>query len=378
MMHSEIIQEPSKIAAYRTQWEQLFNSGGYEASLSFEWTQALLKTHLGKDRFFLVVLKENTEIAGIVPLVIKEPKKYGFSLSAVSPIAEQYNTNSDLLFKNASPELVEVFVKALFSLPARWDVFWITRFVESNTLLGLLENCLKNVSIKYDTRWEDPSFYLNLDNTYYDFLKKRSAKFRNNLKLREKKLRAMGDVRFCKTENAQPLDEAFKHLLYIEENSWKHNHGTAITSVKKQRELYKELCESTSNTGWLHLCFLFLNNEPMSYNLGLVIREKYYSLKNSYHEKYKQVSPTTLLRAWVIEDLIKGGVKAYDFTGLPHQFESEWTKEFRWHKSLTIYNNTSKAKIFSLYRALKNKLSVGLGDDIVYCDTREFKPGKEV
>jgi CelD/BcsL family acetyltransferase involved in cellulose biosynthesis len=273
---------------------------------------------------------------------------------------------------------VEVFLKALFNLPAKWDAFSIARFVENNPLLGLLENYLKRVSVKYDTRKEDPSFYLNLDNTYDDFLRKRSSKFRNNLRLREKKLRTMGDVRFYKTGNAKAFEEAFDHLLYIEKNSWKHNHGTAITSVEKHRQLYKELCESTSRAGWLHLCFLFLNNEPISYNLGLVIHQKYFSLKNSYHEKYKQLSPTTLLRAWVIEGLIKGGIKAYDFTGSPHRFESEWTKEFRWHKSLTVYNTTTKGKIFSVYRALKNRRSLRLGENIVYRDARESKPGKEV
>jgi CelD/BcsL family acetyltransferase involved in cellulose biosynthesis len=377
MINFDIIQESDKIDKYYPQWEQLFTSGGYEASLSFEWTQALLKTHLGKDRFFLIVLKDGAETVGIVPLVIREVKKYGFSVSMVSPIAEQYNTSSDLLFKNSCPELVEAFVKALFALPARWDVFWITRFVDDNPLLGPLVDYLKKGSIPHDTRREYPSFYLSLDGTYPDYLQKRSANFRYNLKRKEKKLRGMGDIRFCKTENSQSLDEVYKNLLYIEENSWKHNHGTAITSIKKQRELYKELCESTARKKWLHLCFLFLNNEPIAYNLGLAIREKYYLLKLSYHEKYKQVSPSILLMAWAIEDLIRGGIKAYDFAGEPYQYESQWTKEFRWHKSLTIYNNTTKAKLYSIYQTVKKKLAGGIGDDVVYYNSRDLKPDSE-
>ncbi len=377
MMTFEIIRGADKIDKYYPRWEELFNSGRFEASLSFEWTQALIRTYLGKNPFFLIVLREGAEIVGMVPLVMKELKKYGISLSAISPVAEQYNTSSDLLFKNSSPELMKVFVNALFSLPGTWDVFWIMRFAEGNPSLGLMEDYLKRASIKYATRKEQPSFYLNLDNTYDDFLKKRSAKFRNNLKRNEKKLRSMGDVRFCKTENGQPLEEAIKHLMYIEENSWKHNQGTAITSVEKQRELYKELCEGTFSTGWLHLCFLLLNNEPISYTLGLVIGEKYYSLKNSYHEKHKQVSPTTLLRARVVEDLIKRGIKTYDFTGSPHPFESEWTKELRWHKSLTIYNNTLKAKVFSLYQTVKNRLAGSSGNDLVFYNPRDVKPESE-
>lgn len=377
MMHFEIVQELDKMEAYHTQWDHLFNSGGYEASLSFEWTQALLKTHLGKDRFFLIVLKEGEEIVGIVPLVIKEVRKYGFSLAMASPIAEQYHTNSDLLLKDSSRDMVDTFLRALFSLPARWDFFWIKRFVEGNPLPGVMEGCLRDSCIQYDSRRETSSFYLNLDGTFFDYLQKRSANFRYNLKRKEKKVRALGNVEYCKIENSQSLEEAYKNLLYVEENSWKHKHGTAITAIKKQRALYKELCESTAKKGWLHLSFLFLNNEPIAYNLGLVIREKYYLLKLSFHEKYKQVSPAILLMAWVIEDLIHGGVKAYDFTGKPYEYESQWTQEVRWHRSLTICNRTLRAKLYSIYKTLKNKHASGMEDDVVYYDSRDLKPDRE-
>ncbi len=56
------------------------------------------------------------------------------------------------------------------------------------------------------------------------------------------------------------VDEAYSHLLVIEERSWKHAHGTAISAVPHQREFYRLLCDGASRTGRLHLMLMYLDD----------------------------------------------------------------------------------------------------------------------
>jgi CelD/BcsL family acetyltransferase involved in cellulose biosynthesis len=355
MITSEVIKEKHTIVEYEKCWEDLMNSGKYEISASLEWTQALLKTHLlSDDEFLVIMLKDSERIVGIIPIVIRKGRNYGISVVHAFPIAELYNTHSDLLIDGLNAELAKAFISALFNIGHKWDVFRLRGFVETNPVLEGIECYLKDSPLHYEIRREEPSFFIPLGNSYDDYLKQRSASFRNKLKICTKRLQSIGDVTYSKIRDSQHIDEAYNYILYIEEKSWKHKNGTSITAKNIQREFYKHLCENASKKGWLRLAFLFLNSEPIAYEMGLVKDKKYYGLKGSYHEKFKKESPPTVLIARFIEDLIDDGITEYDFTGEPYEWERKWTDKLRWHRSLVIYNHSIKAKMYSNFNFIKN------------------------
>ncbi len=376
MIHYEIITKKDRIFEYQGIWHQLFDSGEHEASTSFEWTHALLQTHLKEnDVFLLMVLKDSQEVVGLVPLIVSQTKKYGLSILNLFPISEYYNTHSDLLLKDQSDELIEAFMSGLFSLPYRWDVFRVGHLVETNPILEHIERYLKETSKKYDFEREEPSFFLTLDESFDDYLRKRSGKFRNYLKRMTKKIERMGHVTFLKLRDYDGVSDAYTHLMLIEERSWKHDRRTAISSVKKQANFYKTLCDAANERGRLHLLFLCLNNEPIAYNMGLIKDKKYFYLKTSFVEDLRQVSPSTILRAKLVEDLILGGTRYFDFPGEPYAWERQWTEELRWHKSLLIYNDTAKAKLLSAYNDLRHSMTNRDDDNQVkYHNPLDIKP----
>jgi CelD/BcsL family acetyltransferase involved in cellulose biosynthesis len=352
----EIIRESKAIEKYISKWDEIFLSGAYEPSLSTDWTWALLNSHVEDNPFILVVLKNSQKIFGIVPLVIIKTSKYGLSYLTVMPVSEYYNTHSDLLLMPSSEELACVFIDALHSLEEKWDVFRIKRVIASNMHLQYIENYLNANSIKYEINCEDPSYFIELNRSYDSYLNNRPKRFRVNLKRSEKLIQAMGCVSYFAAEDYNNISAAFNSILYIEENSWKHKQGTAITSFAKQKKFYSDFCESSYKKGLLCLRFLMVNGEPAAYRMGVIKQNRYFSLKASYHEKFKKASPSSVLLAWLIKDLIRNGIEEYDFTAEPYEWQKNWTDKSRSHKSLIIYNNTYKAKLYSIYRALKHKI----------------------
>jgi len=375
MITFEIVESQEKIKKYYAEWDRMFDSGEYEASLSVEWTEALRKTHLDGALYFLLVLRESTEIAGMVPLCIREVKKRGLSLSTLFPLAEYFNTHSDLLMKNKSEELAEAFLKALFTLPYRWDIFRINRFIETSPVLDCIKNNLeKNFTYDYDIRRAEPSFYIPFGNSYEEYLNKKSSNFRNNLKRASKKMDSLGKVAFLRNHDFHDVNEAYAAICSIEEKSWKQQHGTAITSTDKQREFYRVLCQGASDKGRLRFCILTLNSEPVAFEMGLLREKKYYGVHGSYDETYKKENPGTVLLAKFIEDLIHDGIREYDWFGEPFEWESRWTDQYRWHKSLIIYNKTPKAQLFFIFNTVKNIVKQNAGDRLVLRDPRDIKP----
>jgi len=84
-----------------------------------------------------------------------------------------------------------------------------------------------------------------------------------------------------------------------------------------------------------------------------------------------------MLLAQFIEDLIHEGIKEYDWFGEPFEFQSRWTDKFRWHRSLLIYNNTLKAKLFFIFNTLKEKMIHDVKKQIVFRDPRDVRPEKK-
>jgi protein-tyrosine phosphatase len=227
-------------------------------------------------------------------------------LSTVFPIAEQYNTHSDFLLRKYSDDVTRAFLNRLFNLGVRWDIFRIKRFLEQNPILSSFERILSEIKLPYEIGEEDPSFFLKLDKTYDLYLNKRTGKFRNYLKRIERKIGEAGQYYFCQVEINGNIHDAYTQLLLIEKNSWKHIHGTAISSIRRQKEFYQKLCTGFHKTGLLHLEFMYLNDNPIAYNLGVIKDNIYFYLKTSFDERYRKHSPSTLLRAHLIKKLIKG------------------------------------------------------------------------
>ena len=206
------------------------------------------------------------------------------------------------------------------------------------------------------TRYEQPSFYLPLPETYERFLAQRSSKFRNYLNRMTKKLLQHGEIEFTHCSHNFDLAVAFEKIMTIENSSWKHEHGTAISAIERQERFYHCLCELEHQKKRLHLTFLNINKQPIAYNMGLIHNNTYYYLKTSYDKDFRKESPSTVLRAHLIKMLIDmPTVNAFDFPGEPYEWERQWTNDLRWHRSVVGFNTSLKARIFALLSLIKRR-----------------------
>jgi len=375
MINIKFTDDPNAIHEYRSEWDSLHNQGNHEPSTSFEWTSALLSNHKSLFRkFFLLIVEKQNRIVGILPFITKEERLLGSRLTTITPISELYNTHSDFLIEEFSDEVSDELVNTLINLPFKWDLFRTTRFLEQHPAIRFLCNALDKYHIKYRVRYEQPSFFLTLGNTFNNYLESRSGKFRNYLSRMQKKLSKVGKLNFLPVTNADDFNVTYNTLLDIEKRSWKHAHGTAISAIERQTGFYRSLCYEGLKSGRLHLFFLYINTTPVAYDLGYISGNRYFYLKTSFDESLKSSSPATVLRAKLIESLIEKGIKSFDFPGEPYSWEKQWTDELRWHKSLMIYNKTSNAFLYKLLTTLKERLSDKSAEkNLVYHNPHKLK-----
>jgi len=358
MRTCEIIYGQESIHKYESAWNELFSSGVFEPSTSFYWTHAWLSHGLKQnDSFLLAVLSESGKITGILPLVIRTTRYLGIAIKRLAPVSEYYNTHGDILIaKKLFAELAKTLLAEIETSGQKWDRFEMSQILETNDIVhGLTSTALED-SYHLQIQKTEPSYFITLASAYDDYLAARSRNFRKILKKCEKKMMLEGPAEVRQYDDFQTLEDAYKQLLAIEEKSWKSSQGTAIVSLHHQKSFYRALCEAASKEGILHLHFLYSNGVPIAYNLGLIANNTYYYLKTSYDEKYKHLSPSTFLRAKLIEELILKGIKFLDFHAEPYDWQQHWTSELRWHHSIIIYNHTVKGRLFRIYTLLRSKL----------------------
>ncbi len=326
----------------RPAWERLFHSRSHEPSVSFEWTAAMARNHVRPDdACFLLTLTRNGECVGLIPLVLRSVSLLGVKVRLLAPISAEYNTHSDLLLCDTAPETIDALFEAVRGIRPRFDLFRLARLLEDAPLTGSLTRAAQRAWLPVHERDGLPAYTLDLPQSFAEYLNARSAKFRNYLKRVERKIETAGAAIHTVTDSAQ-LPAAIDAMLAIERTSWKHSHGSAISAVQRQVGFYQQLCEGAAAAGRLHLQWLNIDGVPAAYNLGYVNDGCYHYLKTSYHSDYRQLSPSTYLRAGLIEALIAGGVTRFDFPGEPYEWESQWTETYRWRRAITVYSRTAK------------------------------------
>lgn len=358
MITSQIIWDPKDILPYKDEWTELYTHGINEPSTSFSWSYALFCNHLRKqDIFFIVRLYENSKTVSFLPMIATSEKLLGLNLVTIYFASERYNTHSDILAYSKDNQLISSMFLSFKNLPIKWDIFRTSRLLDNSPYLKAFEETVNDFYPNNIIRHEQPSYFLELPDSYEQYLSQRSGKFRNYLKRMTKKIAKQGNIKYINLNNDDNIDEVFSTIVAIETNSWKESHGTSITAIDRQKNFYKMLCQYEHKEKRLHLSFLYIDKKPIAYNMGIISNGTYYYLKTSYDSTFRNLSPSTVLRAELIKSLIEeNNAVFFDFPGEPYEWEQQWTSILRWHKSYVIFNNSIKAKLFSFMSILKNKI----------------------
>lgn len=371
-VHVSIVSRTPDLSPYRADWERLYRSTVCQPSTSFEWMEALTRSHLQpQDGFILLRIARGSEAIGFVPLVARRMRVFGCPVTLLSPLDENQGTHSDLLASEIDVEVARAFFTSLMQLDVRWDVFRMSRLLDDHALLQHADACLGPLPAAQQIRRGDASYFLELPATYAQYLAQRSQKFRNHLKRTERKVGELTDVQVVECSEREDVAGAYERMMRIERSSWKQAHGTAITAVVRQAGFYRDLCEGAAAAGRLHLQLLTVAGAPVAYNLGYIANDCYFYLKTSYDERYKPIGVATYLRARLVETLISRGTKALDFPAEPYEWERQWTATVRWHKVLTIYRHTAVGRGLSLVERLRHR--TGERQGVSHADPRAHR-----
>jgi CelD/BcsL family acetyltransferase involved in cellulose biosynthesis len=269
--------------------------------------------------------------------------------------------------------MVRALVGALFQLPVRWDLFRLSNVLEDHPLLRSIGRALPPRRLAWCAlRSGYASYFLDLPASFEDYLRQRTSKFRNHLRRTVRNIETVASARILIFTSPDDVDRAYRMLLEVEQASWKHDHGSAITAVSRQTGFFETVCRGAAVRGHLHLQLLVIEDRPVAYNLGFLREGCYFYLKTSYAVEHRALGVATYLRARLIEELIERRIRGFDFPAEPYEWERHWAERVRWHKVVTIHRGTPAGIVVAMADRIRHRSTARA---VQYVDPRASRPG---
>jgi CelD/BcsL family acetyltransferase involved in cellulose biosynthesis len=347
-LSTEVLCDHSEVAALAPHWRALVAEAaedlrGLDATNGPLWFSALARAFPQASTARVVVLREHGEVVGLLPLLTEPARLAGRRLA---PVTSLYGGRGGFLLKLAEPRLLAALLQATVRAFGAWQSMRVT-LVRGSTSERLLRAVAPGIGLGLIEEEDDESPYFPLRGDEQAFMSGMSKGLKQTLRSATNKLRALGELRAVELASLTSPDAALETILAVDRASWKHTAGSAITSEPRQVGFYRELFAPGLREGLLYGQVLYLGEQPLAYNFGLLSSGVYSCLKISQTAQHEALSPAHVLNLQMINVLRKRGVVMYDYMGKvePHKLRwSDQTARYGRHP-VWIYNHSAQGAL---------------------------------
>jgi CelD/BcsL family acetyltransferase involved in cellulose biosynthesis len=175
-------------------------------------------------------------------------------------------------------------------------------------------------------------------------------RFRQNLRNRVKRLKAMGTVTFEIVDEPAAALVALGQGLALEASGWKAENGTAILLDPTLESYYRRVAAVAAAHGWLRLFFLKVDERPVAFAMRLLYENRVYCIKIGNDPEFKPYSVGQLLCQEMLRWAHEQGVREYDFMGERNRQKLDWARDVREHVTLYAHNSRLLSRLHRLQR----------------------------
>lgn len=267
------------------------------------WYRAYLVSLAPPDsRIWFVALRRNGTLSAILPLQFRYLRFGPLRVRIVGTIEDFQMQLSDFIFARcaANAQLLDEATRWLRSQRVlRWSGMRLSK-VADDSCLAYSARCLlpPGTLVQPCAR----SQYLRSDVPYEQAMQAVSAKFRSNLRRRNRIAESAAPLRLAGYRRADELKDAFQTFLEIEASGWKGEAGTS-SAIRCQPALlafYEALLQEFGRTGACVINLLWHGDRPIAGQLCLHIGRTLNILKVGFSEQHAQFAPGLLLLDKVI------------------------------------------------------------------------------
>jgi CelD/BcsL family acetyltransferase involved in cellulose biosynthesis len=162
------------------------------------------------------------------------------------------------------------------------------------------------------------------------------SRFRKLAKL-DRRMRRDHEASVVLLEAPKDLESELARAFELEAAGWKGEAGTAIDSAKETALFYRSVASAYHRLGELRLSTIVLDGELAAFDLCLLHSSRVWTLKTSYNDSYRRLSPGNVLLLLEIERSFELGLEAVELLGGFEDYKLPFATSKRDHLQFRAY-----------------------------------------
>lgn len=307
-----------ELEQFRESWNRLLQSN--PASSIFqtpEWLAAWWQA-FGRDKELrsLVFTDAEGQALGIAPLYRERNSFFGRTLTTLRMVGTGSGDSDALDFVTSlgNEQLcAELFVRWL-DQQKDWDVCGLETLPQNSLVAKRLGTRPQDAGWIVDATLT-PNFVIDLPAAWPEYLNTLEPSFRPLLTRYPKRLQSRYRVRIRRSECAEELKDHLDILFQLHQMRWTGRGETGAFASTDRRNFYFNMAAAFLRRGWLEFWLLELDGEIVGAQFCFRYKGTVSLLQEGFHPKHTAEKIGYALRAHVLEEMIRGDAKRYDFLG---------------------------------------------------------------
>lgn len=356
----EVLAPGPELTALAPQWDALVRDDpvelrGLDMTSGACWFGALVESRTQAAQARVLVKRRGAELQALLPLVRQHRGPLGSQLLLAT---ELYGGRNGLLLRRRDAAAVAELLRALPLAYPDWVTLQGTLNPNDDSL-PLLREAAGQLGLRMQVDALPPTPYVELLDSTEHFNAGVSRSVLRNMRSSLRRASTLGHLHYREFRQPQDAEAMLEMLLDVERRSWKHQAGTAITARPEQEAFYRALAAPALRQGLLYTLALYLDEQPISYQLGLLRDGVYSCLKNSMDQAHAELRPSYLIKAELFDRLRAQGVQTVDLMGMAEPHKLVWSPTPPNYQRLrfTLYRQGAAGRLLTLGRALKSRFA---------------------
>lgn len=257
---------------------------------------------------YLFDVRENNEVTGIAPLMVKEGKAAFIGSADVCDYMDFVIAPGKALafFTAVLDKLKKDGIKELHLDSLRHD----------STVMTCLVDLAKDKGYEVTLTQENVSLDLDLPSTWEEYLRTLTPKQRRETGRRFRRLEEEGEINYRSVEDAEPkvLEIFFKLMRVSREDK-------AVFMTARMESFFRSLAETMAEAKLLRFGILEISGKPVAAVMCFDYNNKVYLYNSGYDPEYGYLSVGLLSKLLSIKDSIERGRRRYDFLKGPEEYK---------------------------------------------------------
>jgi peptidoglycan/xylan/chitin deacetylase (PgdA/CDA1 family)/CelD/BcsL family acetyltransferase involved in cellulose biosynthesis len=346
------IRDEAHLDRLEAGWNELLDgSTSNNIFLTWEWLRPWWSVHgRGGDLCILAAYDDAGVLRGIAPLRRNTACRYRQTVPSIAFLGDGSNDSDYLDFIAAAgweAPVFEAFRGSLEEELKQGTVLLLNEIPETSVSLSLFRKLAESKS-RILIEKEVACGTVRLPAAWEGFLDMLKPRFRTKVRSVLRNLEARREVRFGFAQTPAEVERLLPILYDLHTRRWAEVGKPGVFGQPGKRDFYAKLSARLLERGWLRFSWLEWNGTVLACQYGFVYQGVYSQLQEGYEPNSEHWNTGIGLRAWSIRELIRQGVREYDFLGGMGRHKSDWGAEVKLSRQIVLANRSYKNVLFCL------------------------------